>query len=355
VATLFLARGSLSLFVSSLPGLLTAFFPVLLLAVIPGKLYSTAYFTAEAGQFYYIAVGGFRGSNCTSINLAGSVDSYILPPPFIPRVLDVTFSVAGTFGTVRNASDPLHDQYSTISLACETPGAYIFYTRDLSAPNVRMLLSGKFLEDPIGGSTIPWRGEPIPMDNVVIRAQAFKKGMLDSYLTTSSSFRLQSYPTRIFPDGGQFNISVLVTIYTECEDEPVFVDSSALRGPGDACVVHYTTDGSEPDLSSTRYTVPFLMVDATDVVVKSRLYNARMIPSPVTISQPFNVWNQASVPTFSPPGTSCGLGELDDCPDHVIYDYSVNVSTLSHRPPLPSPSCHLVSLLALHDIFFACS
>lgn len=272
----------------------------------------------------------------------GSVDSYILPPPFIPRVLDVTFSVAGALGVVRNASLPLHDQYSTISLACETPGAYVFYTRDLSAPNVRMLMSGEFLEVPIGGSTIRWRGEPIPMDNVVIRAQAFKKGMLDSYLTTSSSFRLQSYPTRIFPDGGQYNISVQVTIYTECADEPVFVDSSALRGPGDACVVHYTTDGSDPTLSSPRYTVPFALVGATDVVVKSRLYNARMLPSPVTASQPFNVWKQASPPTFSPPGTSCGLGELDVCPDHVMYDYSVTVSIhlgLHLLPPSPCLSC----------------
>lgn len=299
-------------------------------------MWSTALFTAYEGQFYYMAVGSFRGNNCSLINLLGTVESYIIPPPFIPRVADVTFSVSGALGNARNASQPLHDMYATISMACETPGAYVFYTLDLSAPKVRMLFSGELIEEPVGGSTVRWRGEPIPMDNIMVRAQAYKKGMLDSLLTSSTKFKLQSSPTRMQPDGGQHNISVLVSIFSECADAAIPIDNSALRGPGDACVVHYSTDGTEPTLASPRYTFPFPLANVSNLVVKSRLYNSRMLPSDVTTSQVFNVWMQAAAPIFTPPGTSCGLGELDTCPDHVKYDYSVIVSPLHtcapHKP-----------------------
>jgi hypothetical protein len=280
-------------------------------------LLSSALFTAHAGQFYYIAVGGFRGSR-GSISVLGTVEAYILPPPVIPQVQTPVFSVSRV-GEPRDAAYPYHDRFNLITLTTSTAGADIFYTLDLSTPKIRTLFSGENIA--VGDSTILYT-TPIPMDALTIRAVAFKAGMRDSLVATSTSFRLQATAPEVFPDGGSFNVSVQFSIFTVCDEEK-----------REVCVVRYTLDGSVPDLQSPVYTIPVTLNSTTATTVRAALWVQGMQPSNVTTSQPFAVLPLLSAPVMSPAGTQCGFGELRACATgHIQYDTSVNITASVSDP-----------------------
>ncbi len=280
-------------------------------------LISSALFTAHAGEVYYIAVGGFRGTN-GSISLIGTVEAYILPPPVIPQVQQPVFTIERV-GEARDAGSPLHDKFAQISLSTTTPGADIFYTLDLSTPTIRTLFSGEQLA--VGVSTMRFT-EPIPMGTITIRAVAFKAGMRESLVATSTAFQLQATAPEIFPDGGSYNVSAQFSIFFICDEEK-----------GDVCTVRYTLDGSEPDATSPEYSVPVTLSNASGTVVRAALWVLGMERSNVTTSQAFFVLPKLDTPIIHPAGTQCGFALLQRCSSgHVQYDTSVNVSISAADP-----------------------
>lgn len=131
----------------------------------------------------------------------------------------------------------------TVTITTKTKGAVIYYTTDGSEPTEK---SERYTE---------------PFDinkSVTVKAVAVKEGMENSKVAEASFEKAKAKKPEITPDGGKFFESKLVTITTKTEDAEIY----------------YTTDGSEPDKNSKKYTEPFAI--NSSVTVKAVVIKAGM-------------------------------------------------------------------------------
>jgi hypothetical protein len=254
-------------------------------------LHSEVDFVAHADETYHFAVGGFRGDTGI-VRLSGDVESWIYPPVIIDRVATPIFEL-DLFGEPQDSAWSQHSKFVTIRITCETPGAQVFYTVDGLMPAVvQTITQGYVPQDKTRRFT-----SPVGMGSFTIRAVAYHPSLRRSLLATSTAFQLQVIAPTISPDGGEF------------EDMQV-VEIRAGMGPDldqRRAVIHYTIDGSEPELTSPLFTVGFVLRNVTNMTVKARAWFASswredglvpgasteywpgMLPSDVKASKPFTV------------------------------------------------------------------
>jgi len=164
-----------------------------------------------------------------------------------------------------------------VTIACGTEGATIRCTTDGSDPN---------------GSSAECTGAIHLTSTTTLKARASMAGMTDSEVASATYTRagtgkpLPGVATPTFsPNGGSFTDSVDVTI-------------ACATG---TATIRYTTDGSDPDGTSTAYTGPIELTETT--TVKARGFKAGMTDSAVA-SATFTV--VVATPTFSPEGGTYG-------------------------------------------------
>lgn len=136
-------------------------------------------------------------------------------------------------------------QYVTIS--CATPGADIRYTTNGTDPTQSAQLYTS----------------PIPIgENTTLKARAYKLSWTASYIATANYTITGTVATPVFnPAGGEY-------------EDPIQVQITCSTA---GAQIHYTLDGSEPNLSSSLYTAALDLED--DTTLKARAYLSNWEPS----------------------------------------------------------------------------
>lgn len=151
------------------------------------------------------------------------------PPPTVQ-----TPSISPAGGTFTNSV--------TVTLACGTSGATIYYTLDGSNPTAA---------SPV------YAGPFVLTASATVKAQAVVAGMTDSVIAAVDFSIVSSTPVTatpsITPNGGTYSSSVTVSL--------------ACATPG--ATIYYTLDGSTPTTSSPIYTVPFGLSASATVKAKA--------------------------------------------------------------------------------------
>jgi len=261
-------------------------------------LQSEADITVHAGETYYIAVAGYKGASGV-VKLSGHVESWIYPPVRVGRVATPRFEL-DLFGVPQDSGQGIHNKFVNITITCATPGAQIFYTTDGLMPNVLPTMTQGFRPQ----ETTRRFTAPLRMDTFTIRVVAYKAGLRRSLLATSTDFQLQAEAPVIAPDGGEFEVAKEVRILgtTDADSDP-------------RAVIHYTLDGSEPELTSPLYAGGVVLRNVSNVTIKARVwypsewredgrqpstssYVLGMLPSNVTVSRPFTVKPRLPLPAM---------------------------------------------------------
>ncbi|MFZ0661590.1 MAG: chitobiase/beta-hexosaminidase C-terminal domain-containing protein [Acidobacteriaceae bacterium] len=169
------------------------------------------------------AVLGIAGCSSGGNGSGGSTGT---PPPTLPTAATPTFSPAsGSFTTVQ-----------TVTIADTMPGATIYYTTDGTAPTT----SSSQYSTPISAAS-----------TLTITAMAAASGYQNSATAAATySIRLPAAATPVFsPAPGAYTASQSVAI----------VDATA------GAAIYYTTDGTTPTASSTKYTAPIAVSFTTTI------------------------------------------------------------------------------------------
>lgn len=151
-----------------------------------------------------------------------------------------------------------------VLISCATEGATIRYTLDESEPNS----SSTLYTEPILVSA-----------DLIIKAKAYKKGWTSSPVATASySFvPADTLAAPVFsPEAGLFYSEQRVTISSS--------DPEA--------VIRYTTDGREPDESSTLYVSPILV--SSSITLKAKAFKPETVSSPTT-NGIYSIWQMMPV------------------------------------------------------------
>jgi hypothetical protein len=166
----------------------------------------------------------------------------------------------------------------TASIQCDTPGAEIRYTTNGFTPT----------------STSYLYSDPLVVSNsVTIKAKAFKEGWTASQLVSEQFTINQSQVSKpvITPSSGTYNSELYIVI--TCSTS--------------MAQIRYTTNGSEPNQTSTVYSTPFT-INASKTI-KAIAYKDGLAPSQIATSD-YTIENIAvSTPTFSPPGGNYNIGQ----------------------------------------------
>ena len=156
-----------------------------------------------------------------------------------------------------------------VAILCFTRGATIRYTTDGSDPN---------------SSSSPYSSPLTITSTTTLKAKAFKSGMIDSDVASGTyNIGTVKVATPTFsPAPGTYQSSVKVAILC-------FTRSATIR---------YTTDGSDPDSSSSKYSSPLTITSTTTLKVKA--FKSGMIDSDVA-SGTYNIGTvRVATPTFNP-------------------------------------------------------
>jgi hypothetical protein len=144
----------------------------------------------------------------------------------------------------------------TVTVSDSTAGATIHYTTDGSTPT----------------TSSPVYAGPISVgQSMTVKAMATASGMANSNVA-SATYTLQAAAPTFNPPGGNYILALTVSIS----------DSS----PG--VTIYYTTDGSTPTTSSTRYTGPILLNILGTTTIKAIAVAPGWSPSSVA-SATYNV------------------------------------------------------------------
>lgn len=158
-----------------------------------------------------------------------------------------------------------------VSISCEIPAAQIYYTLDGSVPDI--------------GSHLYAAPFSLPeQSSVVVKAKSFWDNPLWlPSLISSATFGAtpQVAAPQITPPGGNFSGPQSVSISCATPNAQI----------------RYTTDDSEPGLTSPLYSAPFTV--ATSRTVKAKAYFADWTPSHTT-SATFNFGQFVATPIFTP-------------------------------------------------------
>lgn len=158
----------------------------------------------------------------------------------------------------------------TVTLACETEGATIYYTLNDTDTEVEYTAPLTFTE------------------TTTIYAFAEKDGLRSAVVSatyTITDMEIVATPT-ISPNGGDFETSVEVTLACETAD----------------AAIHYTTDGTDPTAESTLYDVPFAL-NASAIVkaiaVKENMQNSAIAEATFTKVEPVVAVNYTRITSLS--------------------------------------------------------
>lgn len=158
----------------------------------------------------------------------------------------------------------------TVTLACETEGATIYYTLNDTDTEVEYTASLTFTE------------------TTTIYAFAEKDGLRSAVVSatyTITDMEIVATPT-ITPNGGDFETSVEVTLACETADASIY----------------YTLDGTDPTAESTLYNAPFTL-DATTTVkaiaVKENMQNSTIAEVTFTKVEPAVAVNYTRITSLS--------------------------------------------------------
>ncbi len=190
----------------------------------------------------------------------------------LPKIETPTFSPVGaTFSTAQS-----------VVIQCATTGVTIRYTTNGTEPT----------------STSTVYSIPILVsENTMIKAKAFKIGWTDSE-TASASYAIKVAPPTFNPLSGTYSTSQMISLSCSTSD-------ASLR---------YTTDGSEPNLSSTIYSGPIPISSTTTIKAKASkngmtdsdtataTYTITPEPTPEPNPEPQEPQptDKVSTPTFNP-------------------------------------------------------
>jgi len=237
-----------------------------------------------------IAVAG-NGTNVTIRAIAvkaGMTDSSVASASYVisySQVAQPTISPSGGSYT--------SDQ--SVALSCATPGAAIHFTTDGTMPSAGSQLYG-------GPLLVAGHGT-----NMTIRAIATKAGMENSREATGSF--VITYPPvaqpLLSPAEGTYPSDQSVTI--NCTTQ--------------GAAIHYTTDGSVPMGSSTRYTAPIAVAGmGTRLTIRAIATAVGMTDSPIAAADYYIkiLANYAFI-------------ALDGSPNDVVYDPSRGLAYVSNR------------------------
>lgn len=207
----------------------------------------------------YAVKSGMTTSPVSSATYTISYDYCVTP----------TFSLsAGTYNA---------DQ--TVTITNGTDGATIYYTTDGSTPTVSSTAY-------TSGTSIPISGDGT---TVTLKAVAVKSGMKNS--NPASAAYVITYDTCATPvfsvDSGTYNAAFTVTL-------------TCTTG---AATIYYTTDGSTPTTSSTKYSSAMsISGDGTSEVIKAIAVASGYKTSAIASAAYVISYSVCSVPEFSPEG-----------------------------------------------------
>ena len=181
---------------------------------------------------------------------------------------DVQTVAAPTF----NPPGGAYTEAQSVSISSATSGATILYTTDGN--------------DPTYNSEVYSRPINISSD-AIVKAKAFKSGWTDSSIA-STAYTIRSVATPVFdPPGGEYLTARNVTI------------SSVTEG----ATIRFTTDGSDPDSSSTVYGAPININSST--TVKAKAFKSGWADSSIaSAAYTIGIMFPVAKPTFNPVGGS---------------------------------------------------
>ncbi len=222
----------------------------------------------------YVAGYNIPITGTTTVKVIGYLSNW-LPS----EMASVTYSYTGqvVLGSMSPASG-IYQNTETVTLGLPVPNdASVYYTTDGS--------------DPTPASTL-YNGAPFSIDandvingspDVTVKVKAFKDDWTESEML-SRTYSFQAGTPQFNIPGGVYPASQTVTL------------SSITNG----AVVHYTLDGTDPDLTSPVYSSAMLISESK--TVKARAYNVDYLPSPTaSVTYVIGTNQLVALPTFTPP------------------------------------------------------
>lgn len=153
-----------------------------------------------------------------------------------------------------------YDVSQSVSISCSTPGATIYYTTDGTTPTA---------------SSNVYNGAIIVNSTTTIKAFATKDGLDDSNVATATYTFQCATPTFSVP-GGSYN-----------DVQSIYLETTTV-----GATIYYTTNGTEPTASSTRYTGSPIVLDAAGtttikaIAIKDGLGNSEVGNATYTLTKP---------------------------------------------------------------------
>jgi hypothetical protein len=183
----------------------------------------------------------------------------------------------------------------SVSISDATAGAAIYYTTDGTTPTT---------------SSTPYTGPVSVTQNTTIKAIATSASLANS-LVASATFTLQAATPSFSPAGGTYNSSQSITL----------ADASS------GVTIYYTTDGTTPTTSSTKYSGPISITQSTTV---NAMAAAAGWSSSAVATAIYTLQLQAATPSFSLAGGTYNNSQsitLADASSGATIYYTTNGAT----------------------------
>ncbi len=221
----------------------------------------------------YVAGYQIPVNSTTTVNVIGFLDNWTPS-----EMATATYTISGqvTLGNVTPVTGTYNNPQN-VSIELPNPNdASVFYTTDGTDPirNVSSAYAGVFTidaNDVIDG-----------LSTVEIRVKGFRDNWDDSQVS-STILTFQAATPGFDTPAGSYPVSQIL----------------GLNSTTVGAEIRYTTDGSDPTLASTLYTVPIAINQS--MTVKARAFNNDYLPSPIASATYVIGTNQlVALPTFSP-------------------------------------------------------